>query len=70
MTLPNVDAIGEAVRAEEQSAAMALRAATNKAELVSVWWRDCDHHTGAARERLQAVYAERLTRFAPMARSG
>lgn len=43
--------------AEERSAAEALRAATTKDDLISAWWRDCDHFEGAARERLQDVYA-------------
>lgn len=56
--------------AEELAAGMALKLATSKDELVSLWFRDCDHFEGAARERLQAVYAEVLARFAPMARAG
>lgn len=46
--------------AEERSAAEALRAATTNDQLISAWWRDCDHFEGAARERLQDVYATRL----------
>lgn len=46
--------------AEERSAADALRAATTRDELASAWWRDAEHFAGAARERLQDVYATRL----------
>lgn len=63
MTLPNVTAIGEAIRADELSAAMSLRATTTREELASVWSRDCDHFTGYARERLQSTYAEKLRSF-------
>ena len=52
--------------AEEQSAGAALRLATTSDELVSVWWRDCERFTGDARARLQSIYAECLTQFAPM----
>ena len=56
--------------AEELAAGMALSLATTKDELLSVWWTSCDHFEGEARERLQAIYAETLVRFAPMQRAG
>ena len=56
--------------AEELAAGMALRLANTQAELVSIWFRDCDHFEGAQRERLQAIYAQCLTQFAPMQRAG
>jgi hypothetical protein len=62
--------IEAAEMAEELSAGMALKLATTKDELVSLWFRDCDHFEGEQRERLQAVYAEKLTEFAPMQRAG
>ena len=49
--------------AEEQAAAMSLRSATNKDELVAVWWREAEHFTGAARERLQDEFGERLRKL-------
>jgi hypothetical protein len=49
---------------------MALSLATTKDELLSVWWTSCDHFEGEARERLQAIYAEALVKFAPMQRAG
>jgi len=52
--------------AEEQSAAAALRAATTQDELISSWWRDCDAFQGAARERLQEVYAMKLREWGGM----
>lgn len=54
------DPITLADEAEERSAADALRAATTRDELTSAWWRDAEHFAGAARERLQDVYATRL----------
>jgi len=54
------DPITLADEAEERSAADALLAAKDKAELISSWWRDCDRFEGAARERLQDIYATRL----------
>ena len=56
--------------AEEFTAGVALKLATTKDELVSLWFRDCDHFEGEQRERLQNVYAEKLTEFAPMQRAG
>jgi hypothetical protein len=56
--------------AEELSAGMSLKLATTKDELVSLWFRDCDHFEGEPRARLQDVYAEKLTEFAPMQRAG
>lgn len=56
--------------AEEQSAAEALRSATTQDELVSNWWRDCEHFQGAARERLQEEYAARLLEFVPLGIAG
>lgn len=46
--------------AEEAAAADALRATKTLAELQSVWWRDAGAFDGAARERLQIVYAAQL----------
>lgn len=54
------DPIIAADRAEERCAAGELRATTTPDELGSAWWRSCDHFQGAARERLQAVYSEKL----------
>lgn len=51
-------------------AEMSLRATKSQDELVAIWWRDCDHFEGAERERLQAVYTEKLMQFAPMGRAG
>lgn len=62
--------IERADMAEELAAGMALKLATSKDELISIWNRDCDHFEGEQRERLQAIYAEALTPFAPMARAG
>jgi hypothetical protein len=56
--------------AEELAAGMALSLATTKDELVSIWWRECDHHKGEARARLKDIYADKLAQFAPMARAG
>jgi hypothetical protein len=56
--------------AEELSAGMSLKLATTKDELVSLWFRDCDHFEGEQRARLLDVYAEKLTEFAPMQRAG
>lgn len=64
------DPIVAADRAEEHSAAEALRAATSLDELVSTWWRDADHFQGEQRERLQDIYAAKVAKFAPMARAG
>jgi len=64
------DPITLADEAEERSAADALRAATTKDELVSLWWREADHFEGAARRRLQEVYADRLVQFSPLSRAG
>lgn len=66
----NSDPLTLADEAEERSAAEALRAATTKDELVSLWWREADHFEGAARRRLQQVYADRLAVFAPYTRAG
>lgn len=66
-----LDPITAADTAEEQSAAMSLRAATDRDDLVTVWFRDCDHWPeGAARDRLRDVYSEVLSRFVPLARAG
>lgn len=54
------DPITLADEAEERSAADALRAAGDKDELISVWWMDAEGFEGAARERLQDIYATRL----------
>lgn len=56
--------------AEERSAADALRAATTKDELVSIWWREAAHFSGDQRRRLQQVYADKLVQFMPMSRAG
>jgi len=66
----NHDPITLADEAEERSAADALRAARTKDELVSLWWREADHFEGAARRRLQEVYADRLGQFTPLSRAG
>lgn len=60
------DPILAADLAEEQCAAEALRLATSKDELVSCWWRDCEHFQGAARERLQDEFAIKLREFGAM----
>lgn len=57
------DPILIADRAELDSAVEAIRSTTTKDELVSVWWRDCDHFSGRQRERLQAEYADRLAQL-------
>ena len=57
-------------RAEEEAAAMSLRATKNTMELVDAWMFYCDHFDGAARERLQSIYSEELTRYVPLARAG
>jgi len=62
--------IERADEAEELAAAMSLRAATTRDELVSAWWAYADHFDGAARERLQDEYATQLRRFAPMQAAG
>jgi len=64
------EGIERADEAEELAAGMALSLATTKDELVSLWFRDCDHFEGEARERLQTIYAEALVKFAPMQRAG
>ncbi len=56
--------------AEELSAGMSLNLATTKDELISLWYRDCDHFEGDARRRLQDIYADKLAQFAPMQRAG
>lgn len=56
--------------AEEQAAAMSLRSARDKDELISAWWAYAEHFTGPARERLQDEYAIKLMQFAPMQRAG
>ena len=60
------DPILAADRAEEQFAHEALRAATTRDELISVWWRDAEHFDGAARERLSDTFAEKLRGFGAM----
>lgn len=65
-----VSRIERADQAEEEAAAMSLRCARSKGDLVDIWMLDCDHFQGAARERLQVIYAEVLTRYAPMQRAG
>lgn len=55
---------------QERIAEAALRAASTKDELVSAWWREVEHFTGAARERLQDAYATKLSEFAPLSRAG
>lgn len=57
-------------RAEEMAAGVALALANTKDELVSIWWRDCDHFEGDARQRLQDIYADKIANFAPMQRAG
>lgn len=64
------DSIDLADKAEEDAAAMSLRSAQDKGELVSVWAAYCDHFEGAARERLQEEYAIRLRQFVPLERAG
>jgi hypothetical protein len=64
------EGIERADYAEELAAGMALSLATTKDELISIWFRDADHFEGEARERLQAIYAEALVKFAPMQRAG
>ena len=67
MTASRVELADEA---EERAAALALRAARTKDELITAWWHEADHFSGAARERLQEEYAIMLTRCAPMQRAG
>jgi hypothetical protein len=62
--------IERADMAEELAAGMALSLATTKDELVSIWWRDCEHFAGDARTRLQDIYQDELLKFAPMQRAG
>lgn len=50
-------------QAEEVAARFALRAAKDKDELISVWWREAEHFAGPARARLQDEFAERLRKF-------
>jgi len=57
------DPILRADQAEEEAAAMSLRATTDRDELISVWFRDAERFEGEARERLQAIYAEKLRSF-------
>lgn len=57
-------------QAEERAAGEALRAARTKDELVSAWWHEADHFKGDARHRLQDIYEDVLSRFAPMSRAG
>jgi len=57
------DELREADYAEEQTATFSLRAAQTQDELISTWWRDCDHFKGGARERLQEEYAIALRRL-------
>lgn len=56
--------------AEERAAADALRATQTRDDLVSVWWRECDHFEGEARSRLQDIYDARLVKYVPLARAG
>lgn len=67
ITASRIEAADEA---EERAAGAALRSATTSDELISVWWRDCERFSGDARERLQMIYEECLTPFAPMSRAG
>ena len=62
--------IEQADIAEELAAGMALSLATTKDELISVWNTQADHFEGDARRRLQDIYADTLTRFAPLSRAG
>lgn len=62
--------IERADMAEELAAGVALRLATSKDELISIWNRDCDHFEGEQRVRLQEIYREALIPFAPMQRAG
>jgi hypothetical protein len=59
----SVEGIERADMAEELAAGMALQLATNKDELISVWWREAEAFEGAARERLQAIFADMLRKF-------
>ncbi len=61
------DFITSADLAEEEAAAMSLRATTTKEELVAVWWRDAEHFSGQARERLQEEYALQLRKMGVLA---
>ena len=62
--------IESADMAEERAAADALRTAQTRDDLVSVWWRECDHFQGEARVRLQDIYDARLIKYVPLARAG
>lgn len=62
--------IERADMAEELAAGMALSLATNKDELIALWWREADHFQGDARVRLQDIYADKLRQFAPMQAAG
>ncbi len=66
----SVERIEMADEAEEIAAAMALRAARTTDELVSIWWRECEHFAGPARDRLREEYTTKLHMFAPMQRAG
>lgn len=56
------DPILRADRAEEIQARLALRSTRNNHELGVVWMLDCDHFTGDARIRLQAIFTKMLTK--------
>lgn len=51
--------------AEVAEAEMALLATRTPAELISVWWRDCDCFPDGSEERehLQEVYTEKLRKL-------
>lgn len=53
-----------------EEAADYLRAAKSPQELVSLWWRYCDHTEGEVRERLNDVYNAALRKLAPMGAAG
>lgn len=48
---------------------MALMATRTPAELISVWWRDCDCFPDGSdeREHLQEVYTEKLRKLGALA---
>lgn len=57
------DPIIAADKAEEMEARMSMRMARNRAELTSAWFLNCEHFDGAARERMQDIYRECLTKM-------
>lgn len=57
------DPIMAADKREEMEARMSLRTATNRTELITAWFLNCDHFDGEARVKMQNIYSQCLKKF-------